>query len=446
MLPALMMMGAASCGSWKRVGTPETAPVPSDRLPQLFDPTFAYRQMGLLTDNGPLGFIANVRIIAGPRPDSMLVVVSLSLHNHGFTFRREADQFVAEYHADVTLRAAGGVVAAQVSREERVQVASFRETQRADESIIFQQFLTTTPGDYVVAISVRDRNSANTGRVESPLTVPSLRPQALSLPIMVYRATPRRTLDSAPALVMNPRQVVQYGSDSLLFYLETYNLPVGTQLVISTVDGAGQTSWADTIRVESLAPVIGRTITVPPGPLSIGRYELRLVQGGTVMAATPFLVAFSDVYAAANLEDIVSLLRFFAPADTLRALLHAAPSERGAAWQRFWKSTDPNPATAENEAIDEYLRRVQIANERFRDEGMAGWLTERGEVFISLGEPSEVLDRRPDTSSRGRFIVWTYLDYRLTLNFIDDTGFGHYRLDPRSRAEFQRVANRVRGW
>jgi GWxTD domain-containing protein len=165
------------------------------------------------------------------------------------------------------------------------------------------------------------------------------------------------------------------------------------------------------------------------------------------MASTPFLVAFSDVYAAANLEDIVSLLRFFAPIDTLRALLRASPAERGAAWQRFWKSTDPNPATPENEAMDEYLRRVQIANDRFRDEGMPGWLTERGEVFIILGEPSEILDRRPgDTSGRGRFITWTYIDYRLTLSFVDDTGFGHYRLDPRSRAEFQRVANRVRGW
>jgi GWxTD domain-containing protein len=376
----------------------------------------------------------------------MLVLVGLSLRNHGFAFRRDADQFVAEYHAEVTLRGAGGVIAAQSSRDERVLVASFRETQRADESVIFQDFLKVVPGQYAVAISVRDRNSANNGRVETTLTVPSLHAQALSLPIAVYRAVPRTNLDSTPNLVMNPRQVVQYGPDSLLFYVETYNLPAPTRLALSAVDGAGQAAWTDTLRVDTVAPVRGRLIILPPGPLSIGRYDLHLEQGGTVMASLPFLVAFSDVYAAANLEDIVSLLRFFAPPDTLRALLRAPPAERGAAWQRFWKSTDPNPATAENEAIDEYLRRVQVANERYADEGMPGWLTERGEVFITLGEPSEVLDRRSDNAGRGRFIVWTYLEYRLTLTFVDDTGFGHFRLDPRSRAEFQRVANRVRGW
>jgi GWxTD domain-containing protein len=183
-------------------------------------------------------------------------------------------------------------------------------------------------------------------------------------------------------------------------------------------------------------------VSLPPQQLSIGRYELRLSQGSTVMATTPFLVSFSDAYAAGNLQDIVSLLRWFAPADTLRALLNAAPEDRAAAWRRFWRNTDPNPATPENEAIDDYLRRVQIANERFRDEGVPGWMTERGEVLIALGEPNDVLDRRPDVQGRNRWIQWSYYELRLVLSFFDDSGFGRYRMDPRSRNEFMRVSNR----
>ncbi len=440
-----LLAGAVSCGSWQRVGTPGATTTPPERLPQLLDPAVTFRSMGLLADNGPLGFVAAVRILAGPPPDSMLVLVGISLRNRGFAFHRDADQFMAEYHVDITLRS-GGTVAAQAARDEVVRVASFRETQRADESVIFQQFLPVAPGDYVLAVSVRDRGSANSGRVETPLTVPAVHASAISLPIAVYRATPRRSLDHPPELVMNPRQIVQYGLDSMLFYVETYHVPAGARAVLSAVDGAGQVAWLDTIRVDSLAPVMGRTIALPPGLLSIGRYDLHLELGGTLMAATPFLVTFSDLYAAANLDDIVSLLRYFAPADTLRALLHTPPAERAAAWQRFWRNTDPNPATAENEAIDEYLRRIQIVNERFRDEGRPGWLTERGEVFITLGEPGEVLDRQRDVVGRGRFIQWVYSEYQLNLIFVDDTGFGHFRLDPRSRSEFQRIANRVRGW
>ncbi len=415
---------------------------PVERLPELFDPSVLFREMGLLADNGPLGIVGNARILAGPSSDSLLIVVGLSMRNRGLVFRRDGDEFIAEYRVETTLRQ-GAPQAVHVERDERVRVASFRETQRSDESIIFQQFVYAPPGSYTLSIAVRDRNGANAARLETPITVPSLQAVAVSLPIPIYQATPRTSVAQQPALVMNPRTTVDYGSDTLRFYVETYNLAAGSSLTLAAVDGLGRVAWQDTIRVDATQPVHGAVIALPPLQLSIGRYELRLSQGTQVMAATPFLVAFSNQYAAANLQDIVSLLRWFAPADTLRALVNGPAEERAAAWQQFWRATDPNPSTPENEAIEEYLRRIQIANERFRDEGTAGWLTERGEVFITLGEPNEVVDRRPDMQGRGRYIQWNYYELRLTLTFFDDTGFGRYRLDPRSRAEFQRAANRL---
>jgi GWxTD domain-containing protein len=433
----------AACGSWQRVGTEERpTPTTSEQLPQVFDPSRAFREMGLLVDNGPLGFVGTARVIAGPRPDSLLLIVGLSMHNRGFTFRHEGEEYLAEYRVETTLRPVAGGAPVTAGRDQRIRVGSFRETQRVDESVIFQDFIPVTPGSYQLTVSVRDRNSPNGGRAETTVSVPALRPSAVSLPIAVYRARPRERLDQPPELVINPRQSVEYGTDTLFYYVETYGASRGSRFVLAAVDANSRTVWSDTTVADSGA-VHGVVIGVPPAQVSIGRYELRLLQNDTVMAATPFLVTFSDQYAVANLEDIVSLLRYFSEPDSLRAILRAPPEQRGAMWQRFWRATDPNPATPENEAIDEYIARVRGANERFTDEGGQGWLTDRGEVFIVLGEPSDVTDRRQDTIGRGRYIVWNYLDYRLTLTFIDDTGFGRLRLDPRSRAEFQRVRNQV---
>jgi GWxTD domain-containing protein len=441
-LLCLLVVATAACGSWKRVGVvdPETPP---ERLPEIFDPTNTYREMGLLADRGPLGFVGTARILAGSQPDSLLLVIALSMRSRGFSFKREGDQFVAQYRVQSVLRTTTRQVAV-AQREETVRVGSFRETQRSDESLIFQQFLSAPPGDYLLSVSVRDRNSTNEGRVEVSITVPELARTAISLPIAVYSVTPRRSLERPPELVINPRSSIQFGTDSLRFYIETYGLAPGSAITLAAVDGAGRTAWTDSVRVDSEAVVHGFVVLVPPAPLSIGRYDLQLSQGGTLTASTPFLVAFSDQFAVGKLQDIVSLLRYFAPPDTLRALLNAPESERAAAWQHFFQSTDPNHATPENEAIDAYLHRVQIANERFRDEGVAGWLTERGEVFITLGEPSEMFDRRHDMQSNGGTIVWTYYEHRLTLYFYDDGGFGRYRLAPGSRAEYQRIVNRLR--
>jgi GWxTD domain-containing protein len=413
-------------------------------MPQVFDPTAVFRQMGLIADAGPLSVVGSVRLLAGPPPDTTLVLVALSLHNRGLTFRRERNEFVADYRADLQFLR-GTEIVQQVARDERIRVSNFRETLRTEESVIFQQIVPVRAGDYVLSITVRDRNGPNVSRNQVTLSVPGLVAPAVSGPIAVYEAAPRTSLSALPTLVANPRNAVAYGSDSLRFYVESYGMPTGSALAISATDPAGRPVFADTVQLNTMRAVDARILAIAPAQLSIGRHELRIgVVGGGVVASGSFLVAFSDLWAVANFDDMLNLLRYFAPADTLRRVANAPPEERATAWQSFWRTTDPNPVTPENEALDLYFARIQVANQRFRDEGVPGWLTDRGEVFIALGEPDQILDPRPDIQGRGRSIYWVYTQYRLQLVFMDDAGFGRFRLDPRSRSEYLVVLNRLR--
>jgi GWxTD domain-containing protein len=158
---------------------------------------------------------------------------------------------------------------------------------------------------------------------------------------------------------------------------------------------------------------------------------------------TSAVVSLSTAWLVTNLDEMLEMLRWYrGHDDALNKVKRAPPSERAAAWQRFWQETDPNPATPENESLNNYFARVAIASRRYRDEGVPGWRTERGEVFIRLGEPDEVYDA--SAMAQGRVIRWTYMGLRLTLFFRDDTGFGRFRLTPDSRAEFERVAASLR--
>ena len=410
----------------------------------MFDPTATFRQMGLIADGGPLSIVGSVRILAGPPPDSALVLVALSLHNRGLTFRREGNAFAADYRVEIQFRR-GAAVAQQVTRDERIRVSNFRETLRTEESVIFQQVVPLVAGDYALDVTVRDRNGPNSAHSQATIMVPGLEPPAVASPVAVYEATPRTVLGSAPVLVANPRNAIAYGTDSVRFYLESYGMPGGSALAVSATDPGGRVVFEDTVRIDSVRQVDARVLAVPPSRLGIGRHELRVgVVGGGVVASGPFLVAFSDLWAVANLEDMVNLLRYFESADSLHGLAAAPPEERAAAWQRFWRATDPNPVTPENEALDLYFARLQAANQRFTDEDRPGWLTDRGEVFITIGEPDQVVDPTPGVTSRGRVIYWIYTQYRLQLLFIDDAGFGRFRLDPSSRSAYLLVLNRLR--
>jgi len=434
----------SACGPWQRAGTPEpTHPGPEQVIPTIADPNAIFHAMGLITDaTGGIGFVGTVRIYAGPSPDTMLVMTTLSLHNRGFAFHRDGDSFVGEYHVELALRQQAGVVQ-HVGRDERIRVSTFRETQRTDESVIFQQAMAVPAGQYTLAVTVHDVNGPATGHAEQPLAVPERRLPAVSMPLAVYQAHPRVHYADPLDLVPNPRNAGEYGSDTLHFYVEAYGLPSGAQLAVRAVDQDDRVAWSDSARVPDDSQVEALVVAVPTDRLSLGRYDLRLALGNDVLAAAPFLVSLSNQWIVGNFQDMISLLRYFPYVDTLRAVANGTPQQRAAAWKKMWQESDPDPATPENEALDLYFSRLEVANQRFQDEGVAGWLTERGEVLIGLGEPDNDVDLRPDIQGRGRTIEWTYDQYRLTLYFIDDTGFGRLRLDPASRSEFLRVLSRL---
>jgi GWxTD domain-containing protein len=102
----------------------------------------------------------------------------------------------------------------------------------------------------------------------------------------------------------------------------------------------------------------------------------------------------------------------------------------------FWKIRDPTPGTEENENRMEYERRVEYA-ERFFKEKIGtgrGWDSDRGKVYILLGEPGErstqhgtIIDRFGH-AKRVLKEIWIYNYHRLYLDFADADGFGVYRL------------------
>jgi GWxTD domain-containing protein len=92
----------------------------------------------------------------------------------------------------------------------------------------------------------------------------------------------------------------------------------------------------------------------------------------------------------------------------------------------FWKKKDPSPNNEENEVFDEYFRRVNYANENFSNYN-EGWRTDRGMVYILLGNPNNI-DRRPFEFDSKPYEIWDYYEINRSFIFVDQTGFGDYRL------------------
>lgn len=445
-----IVLAAPACAPRTSAGTrerPATLDARSPRRGGALDPVAAYANAGFIAESEPIQFVGNVQYLAGPTADSTLLLLTLSMPNRDFTFAADGSGYRARYQVSLQLRK-GADVSQQIDARETVRVASFRESTREDESIVFQQYLPTPPGQYVLNVSVRDEGSARNGRHEVLIAVPAITATGLSTPLAVYRATPRDTKDSVPELVANPRATAIFGRDSTMqIYLEGYGLPDATPVTLAAYSDAQSVVWRDTVELPARSgPMRSSVIAVPVAELGVGRLTLAATTSNAVdTVRMPLFISFGEEWAINSFDEMVNLLRFYATDARLAALRASAGQARATAWAAFYKDTDPDPRTPEHEGLRTYFTRLRVASERFADEGASAWQSDRGEVFITLGEPDQVLEQGDNNfNQRGRAQLWTYHQYRLQLVFIDQSGFGRWRLTSTSETDFQAVAHRVR--
>jgi GWxTD domain-containing protein len=434
----LLLLPMMACSSWQRVGTSAT-PSPEETLTSLFDMPAVYRSMGRLAAGPPLPFVGSVAVAAGPG-DSVKAILGLSIENRALSFRKEGSNFLAEYRVEMYLDSPDAQPI-RFARDQEVRVTDFSETLRNDESVLFQQLFHLKSGEYRITVSVRDPVSGRQTQAEANFTAPDFSAASFSAPILAYQVTGRRSRDQDLALVLSPRGTVSYGGDTLLALVEGYNFAGPTVVPFQIIDNMDSVITRDTLRFTGAREVESQVIRIVPDNQPLGELRIRVGKDSAVRQ-TSALVSFSGAWILTNYTEMVDLLRYFGHDEEVKRLKKASPEERPRLWQEFYKNTDPVPATPENEALEQYFGRMAIANQRFTDEEVPGWRTDRGMVFITLGDPEEIYNG--SSTVQGRVIRWTYTQLRLEVVFEDTANVSRFRLTSDSRADYERVLTRVR--
>ena len=427
---------------------PGALPAPSARrdTPPPPDPVGTFRRMGLIAQGGEFPLTGRVGYLASAHPDTTFVVLTLALPSRALTFTHGGDRYRGGYEVRAVVRR-GADSTAGIQAHELVVVPTFRETSRNDESILFQQVLRLGPGSYQLLLRLRDDGSERTAADTMALVVPRLSAGTLGTPLPYYQMVVRGARGDVPRLLVTPRGVVTFGRDSVLpVYVEGYGS--GEIPVRAVVRGeGGVTLWRDSARLEphddGLATAV---LQLPVAALGIGAVELEVSRdGGAMPVRSPLLVTFGEDLPAASFDDMLSYLRFFAAPARLERLRRAPADQRGTLWAEFLASTDPDPSLAGNQALQQYFARIQVANQRYRDEAGPGWLSDRGMVFVALGDPEQILEPNPlSGTSRNRAQLWIYRDQQLQLEFRDVTGFDRWQLVPSGEVAFRSALARLR--
>jgi GWxTD domain-containing protein len=367
------------------------------------------------------------------------------------TFIKSGDSYDASYELTLSLYDTLNTLITEKSWVESVKSVTFDQSVSPNLYSLTQRTFPLKPGRYIVAASVRDNETRVLRRrvrrqLVSEYAIP---PLALSDILIVGRVTER-----AGRKAMVPAVSGNVGSipDVFYAYVEAYNrLPVDSlTLVTNVVSEKGESK----LQVDTVLGVkSGRNeflLRVPHASLTLGDYRL-LVRAyradsaaldPNAYAATtdrPLLVRWQYFPVGVKSLDLaIDQVRYIARDNEFDVLEEAkTEEEKQAKLLEFWKRRDPNPNTARNERMEEYYRRAEYANKHFTHH-REGWRTDMGMVYMMFGPPSDV-SRHPFELDTKPYEVWRYYDISYDFVFVDDTGFGDYRLITPIWEAWQRV-------
>ncbi len=155
--------------------------------------------------------------------------------------------------------------------------------------------------------------------------------------------------------------------------------------------------------------------------------------GELALAAESYEKALKHMSAEAR--GVMESVEDIASADEQKALARQAQTASAAVWTDtpgltdFWGRRDPLLLTPFNERRMEHYGRVAYANLRFSrpEEGVPGWKTEQGQVYIRYGRYLGRTVLRPNEVGQIYHETWSYEGFNVTFQNWD--GLDHWRFE-----------------
>lgn len=392
---------------------------------------------GVSAGPGDPGFdkknIEYIRLVVIPQvhtsQDSIQLHVFLDVPNFSVQFVKKKAKYRAEFEAIVSVRTKAGRQIGRNVWNEYIEVQDYRETtSNMLHRSLYSQY-GVGAGDYVVVGEIMDKDTKNTAQKERDLDLSEYTTDLVLFPIVALKVRPGVWgFGEGWAPVMDK---TLYPADSTYQILVSGNKQPGPATVTyEALDKARNILWTTAETLDSSVVTFTTRTDLPTELFKALRFslEVRLQQSGRFSHRTLSLTVSHPGISGMihDIDEALDQCRYILTSAERKQLKRAGRKEREVLFRKFWSDRDPTPNTARNELMDEYYSRVQYANQRFTS-FIPGWRTDMGMIYILFGAPDDI-ERQVSSRSRNAIQTWYYYHLNRSFTFLDESGFGDYRL------------------
>lgn len=373
------------------------------------------------------------------------IYIEVPLSNIAFKRNQSTTNFEADIDYTIQIKEPTNENIYNVSYSKQVINTINEHSNIANKSEFLLRSFNMTPGFYNLIVTVTDKNLYSTYSVEEKIEIIPVEQNNISFSDILLLS---RYDDSVPERkIISPLVNNNIGNLNQFYtFFEIYNnndesVLENFDFIILDNDGN------EFLRSKSdfyLSPGVNQRVQrFASNNLPIGNFILKIVNSKTQQLFTSKDISFKWDYFPATIEDLDLAIRqtlYIATGEEFDKMRAAkTPEQKQRAFMEFWRSKDPNPGSPRNDKMVEYYERVRVANARYSTY-FDGWRTDMGMIYIMYGDPSSI-ERNPFSESSKPYEIWEYYNISRRFVFIDNTGFGDYRLttpiwDDRTRLRF----------
>ena len=377
---------------------------------------------------------------ASDQPGKSRIDAYVQLPHEEIRFLKEGEYFVGRYEVTISIYTPAQQLAHEHIWSVDVRVTDFAQTTSNRIYSLSQRSIEADPGNYQMTVQVRDQETRKMAQTRRSLLVTDFSKDSLSLSdiMIVSRLS---TEGERRSIVPNISGNISRTSDGFFLFVEGYAPPQIDSLDLTwRVFNLKKTEMfkrrqSEAVRgprtqiflkIDSLnLPMGSYFLTIDAVPTNRSLASLKEAKATT---SRTFTVRSVDLpIAILDLDKAIDQLMYIARESELSYIREATdPEEKRRRFLEFWSKRDPDPQTSRNELMDEYYSRVAYANQNFKHY-LDGWRTDMGMVYIRFGPP-ENIERHPFEYNTKPYEIWYYYQANRQFIFVDETGFGDYRL------------------
>ena len=357
------------------------------------------------------------------------VMCFVKIPNYSLQFVKEGRSFIAEYDANLSVVNKDDVEVATGSFSDKIIVKKFSETTSRVKSTILSSSFVIPLEDYVVSVNIKDIDTKLTSKKTKKVNLDDFSETFQVYDPIFLKETDGEWGFSDNEFPVDANQII-IKENQLKFYQYATISPGDYTMVVNVFSGK-KLQWTNTINSSSGTKVVSQLINLPTKDINKVdlKIEVTVNQGGlSVSKSSKFKSRDSFMFGGiGNIDLALSQMNYILTTEERKELKNLKQNEKEGFFKKAWARRDPKPETKVNELMDEYYARVQFTEENFSRGSSGGWRSDMGMIFILFGKPDDI-QRYSSMQSNYVYETWYYFSIGEEFAFVDDYGFGDYRL------------------